>query len=824
MAMAGRPMRDTICMAVALTVLLAGDVALARAQQPMPELSILGTPLNPAGATAATSAALRIPKLAEDAADVRLDGRLDDAVWRTIPAYDHMTVTQPDLGRRGAHRTHTFIFYTERGLYVGAWNEQPPETLLARQSGRDAFGSGDYFQVMVDSSGTGQYGYWFIVNLGGSLADGTLLPERRFRHDWDGPWRGEAAKLADGWSVEMFLPWSMMNMPEASDGSRRMALHVTRDLAGAAERWAWPALPRTGPQFISGFQPVDLDGVAPSQEVSVYPYATYSLDRHRGEASTKIGTDIFWRPSTAFFLNATLNPDFGQVEADDVVVNLSAYETFFSEKRLFFLENNDIFTTGSSDYSGTTKLLHTRRIGTSVGGRNGAPDGFKGEPIDAFDLGKPVDLLIGAKGVGQWRKSRWGVFAAVEDDTSLCANDCERALQAPGRDFSVARWLFEDTAGGGRRSIGWLGALARHPSRRAFTQGIDARYQTTDSVWKLHGELLHSTIEDTSGYGAIFNMLYAPKRGQTHWARIEAYDNRIDLNDIGYLWRNDLVTLAYDFSYREQDLPHLRERQTYAWTFLDFNGNSRLLGATAFLSRTWTYHNKTQFQLTSSYRPRHWDDRNSRGNGDFMLEDKASLQAFWGSDWSKPLGINVGVSARAEGMGGMSWFGNIAIQYRPVQRLRIAPALQYMRNDSWLLWQGGTSMSAFEMEQWSPRFSIDTFFSARQQLRLELQWTGLKAFEDSRYRIAGDGALLREADPAADPADGAKRIAISDVVLQVRYRWQIAPLSDLFVVYNRGGNAPAGIGTASFPDLFSEAFAAPNRETLVVKVRYRFGT
>ncbi len=805
--------------AVVLAAALLGCCSSGLAAEQSEGLSIFGTPLNPGGGTAATAEALRVPKLPEQGLDVRIDGRLDDAVWRTVPAFDHMTVTQPDLRRRGAHRTHTFIFHTERGLYVGAWNEQPAESLIARQSGRDTFGSGDYFQVMIDSSGEGQYGYWFIVGLGGTVADGTLLPERRFRHDWDGAWHGKAVRLDDGWSVEMFLPWSMMNMPEAAGGRRRMALHITRDLAGIAERWAWPALPRTEPRFISGFQPVELEGVAPRQEVSVYPYATYSDDRHRDVSSAKAGADIFWRPSAAFFLNAALNPDFGQVEADDVVVNLSAYETFFAEKRLFFLENNDIFTTGSSDYSGTTKLLHTRRIGTSVGARRGAPD-LGGEPYDGYDLGKPVDLLVGAKGVGQWRKSRWGVFAAAEDETTLCVDDCASAAQVPGRDFGVARWLFEDTTGGGRRAIGWLGAVADHPARRALSQGIDAQYQSADSVWKLHGELLQSHVADTSGYGAILNMLYAPRRGRTHWARFEAYDNRIDLGDIGYLWRNDLITLAYDFSHREQDLPNLRERQTYAWTFLDFNGNSRLLGATAFLSRTWTYRNKTQFQLTGSYRPRHWDDRNSRGNGDFKVEDRATLQAFWSSDWSKPLGVNMGVSGRAEGLGGTSWHASFSVQYRPVERVRIAPSIQYFRNDSWLLWQGGTAMSAFEMEQWSPRFSIDAFFTAGQQLRLEMQWTGLKAFEDARYRIAGDGALNRN----ADSAETAKRIAISDVVLQVRYRWQIAPLSDLFVVYNRGGNAPPGVGTASFPDLFSDAFAAPNRETLVVKLRYRFGT
>ena len=209
-------------------------------------------------------------RVTESEADVRLDGRLDEPVWHRLPAYDHMVVTWPDKGEPAAHRTHTFLFYTERGLYVGAWNEQPPETMVGGLSGRDVFDQLDGYQIVIDSSGNGLYGYWFRVKLGGSLMDGTLLPERRMESNWDGPWRGRTQTTDDGWTVEMFLPWAMLNMPDA-DGERRMAIEIVRFLARRNEMWSWPALPETEPQFISLFQPIRLEGVAAKQEVSLFP-------------------------------------------------------------------------------------------------------------------------------------------------------------------------------------------------------------------------------------------------------------------------------------------------------------------------------------------------------------------------------------------------------------------------------------------------------------------------------------------------------------------------------------------------------------------------
>ena len=142
----------------------------------------------------------------------------------------------------------------------------------------------------------------------------------------------------------MFLPWSAMSMPGAED-DRRIGLLTGRKVAHLDELWGWPYLPFSKPRFISGFSPVSVEGVNPRQQWEVYPYVSATSDEISNEADGRGGIDVAWRPSSNLQLTATVNPDFGSVESDDVVVNLTAYETFFPEKRLFFLEGNEVFVT-----------------------------------------------------------------------------------------------------------------------------------------------------------------------------------------------------------------------------------------------------------------------------------------------------------------------------------------------------------------------------------------------------------------------------------------------------------------------------------------------
>ena len=123
---------------------------------------------------------INIPEFAKDQFNMRIDGRLDEAVWQQVPGYDNMLVMDPDTLADPRYKTDARFFYTEEGLYVGVYMQQPPETLIARLSSRDLFINRDAVGITLDTSGEGLYGYWFSVNLGGSVMDGKVAAERQF--------------------------------------------------------------------------------------------------------------------------------------------------------------------------------------------------------------------------------------------------------------------------------------------------------------------------------------------------------------------------------------------------------------------------------------------------------------------------------------------------------------------------------------------------------------------------------------------------------------------------------------------------------------------
>ena len=660
--------------------------------------------------------AILVPRY--DTVDIAIDGKVDESIWQEVPGYDNMVVVEPETLDPTRFRTVARFIYTDRGLYIGVWNQQPPETLIARLSSRDEDISRDGWGITLDTSGEGLYGYWFTVNLGGSLMDGKVLPERNHSREWDGPWDGATAELADGWSAELFLPWSMMTMPPA-DGERTLGFFARRRVAYIDERWGWPALPLSGARFMSALQPMKVPEVAPKRQFDLFPYASAALDNRDGDNDWGAGVDVFWRPSPNFQVTATALPDFGAVESDDAVINLTARETYFPDKRLFFVEGGEIFNTSgrsaaafqrrsrgaSSQFSGArptvplrrrppSSVLNTRRIG-------GAPILMYSEDIDveSHRLSQPTDLLGAAKVVGQTGSVRYGMLAAFEDNPSIPATvtdgtgaTIDTLIAGEGRNFGVARALFE-RSGAGRQSIGYIATHVDHPLHRATVHGVDAQFAGADSKWRMELQTLASDVRCTPA-GADMK--------------------------------------------RRPDCPD------------DADGNQR--------------------------------------------------------------GYGIGVT------------------FKPADRFSIDLDVNYSDRDGWLQYVFDEGdFATFAATDLQPKLAMDFFITARQQLRLTMQWAGVRAKEQELLQIVEDVPRLqprvREDSAASDD------FTISRLIAQLRYRWEIAPLSDLFVVYTRGSNLdnaydlddPFASPRDSFGQLYGDAFSDPLVDTLVVKLRYRFG-
>ena len=766
----------------------------------------------------------QITRIEQSDAEITIDGFIDEDVWKDLPVIDGMKVIDPDTLADTPYETHVRFFYTERGIYLSAMNFQPQETLMARMTSRDVRLERDGFVVAIDASGEGLYGFYLRINLGNSLTDATILPERTFNFQWDGPWLARTQALENGWSAEYYIPWSMMPLPQVDD-DRKIGIYLERQVGHLqGEAWANPPLPGTVNQFLSAFEKYELKDIEPRRQLTYYPFASGIYDGVRDESTYKVGTEIFWRPTSNSLLSASLNPDFGNVESDDVVVNLTAFEVFFPERRVFFLEGQDVFntsprTSGRGGPGGPISLLNTRRIGGAA--IYDVPDEVNVVPTD---LSQPSELIGAVKLTGQSGNWRYGTLLASETESQIAGtldDGTQVTLNAVGRDFSIARLLYEDTSSGGRRAIGWMGTNLSHPTIDATAHAVDMHYFSADNRFVIDTQIMHSNVDGKTGNGFLGDVAFRPRRGLQHGLRATYIDDTLDINELGFLTRNDQMNLDYNMFNIESDVPGLRQRTTSLFISNQWNTDGEPVRLGLFLNRGYNTLNNNTYDVSLRYFPERIDDRLGRGTGDFKVEGRYGLNLGFRTNPADKLAFNFDLNLDQDELGPARTGASARFTWRPNDRFSSDLRLDYTDREALLVHKGSGSYTSFESHQWAPRLEMNYFLNAWQQLRFTLQWTALKAFEDRFWQV--DSQNLDFLQPVAKSDDDSDNFTISRLTFQARYRWEIAPLSDLFVVYTRGSNLPTD-SFETFQDLLVQSWTDTIVDTLAIKLRYRFGS
>lgn len=759
-------------------------------------------------------------------AAINIDGQLDETAWTRATAHSELRVIQPDTLAVPPHKTDIRLFYTERGLYVSFDMEQPRETLLQRFTARDnSQAPRDSVSFTIDTSGGGRYGYWMSLALGDNQSDGTVLPERQFSRDWDGAWYGATSVTDKGWAAEYFIPWSQMAMPLA-DRVRRMGFYGSRNVGYLNERWAWPALPNSLPRFLSALQPFELQGINPRQQWSLFPFITSISDQVGDASELRVGTEVFWRPSSNFQLTASLNPDFGAAEADDVDVNLTANETFFPERRLFFLEGREVFDAtpravsrgGGNQRGGNIfTLINTRRIG----GRPRSPDLPDDVELPARERLKVADLLGAVKATGQLGGVRYGVLSAIEDDTEFNADDGLR-YESLGRDFAAARVIYEDSKGAAYRGLGLLSTAVLHPDSDAIVHSADAHYLSTNGRWRLDTQGVISDVDDDGyGRGGFADVVYTPRQGRRHTLQLAYYDENLEINDFGFNQRNDLRDLRYRFDWQQSGLKKVRNFTLSPFIrYAENISEGRQVSGAYATSFNVTLNNLNSFDFFLGYFPARFDDQNSFGNGTFAIKDRGRFTLGYETNEAETFSYALRIQYEDEWIEGRQIDYIATARWQPKSNLIMSMEARYKDRNGWLLHQDDENFTSFIGEQWAPQLSLEYYPSAKQELRISLQWLGIRGQEDRFYTLpSGSSDLVEGSKPLGAEDDS---FSISQLNLQLRYRWQIAPLSDLFIVYQRGDRNRQEF--SEFGDLFRQSWNDPLGDQIIVKLRYRLGS
>jgi hypothetical protein len=527
----------------------------------------------------------------------RLDGRLEDPVWSLAEPFDRFVQNFPEEGAAPSQATVVRVLYDDRYLYVGVvCRDAHPELVLRPLGRRDKMPYSDTVSIAIDSSHDHRTAYSFTLNAGGVQADGIYYEDDTYTSTWDAVWDGAVAMRADGWSAEFVLPLSTLLFGEEPE--QAWGFGVWREIGRTHEMDATVPIPRNARGLVSRLGHLTgLGALARASDVQLVPYAAAKLvlrpqyqysDPSRADPRIldpilDMGLDLRWAPSRSTVLYATVNPDFGQVEADEIVQNLTTYELFFPEKRPFFNQGLDLFVpVGFTDEQRVPQqLFYSRRIGLETPIFGAAK--LTGRISDSLQVGL-LDALVA--GAGQPPGS-----SEASPDRSVHFHWAQPLRVAPTDSFPLAAPATENYFAGVAR---WratgsttLGAMLTSaiPMAAACTEAdlqssptpgrclasgghaaaLDWNLRSPDSEWTFYGQvdgsqvaggppeqiLPDATVLRPGDLGAG---LYAAlkRQGGEPWRFDLTYEYespRLDLNASGYLRSQNLQMVALALRY-----------------------------------------------------------------------------------------------------------------------------------------------------------------------------------------------------------------------------------------------------------------------------------
>ena len=476
---------------------------------------------------------------------IDLDGRLDEPAWRDVPILP-ITVYGPTYQAPPSERTEILVAYDDSYLYMGGrLYDSDPDGVRSNTLYRDQFSGDDLLSIVLDSYNDYESAVWFTTSPIGVRSDrsvsndGEFTNGRAMNNDWNSFWDVATTRTDEGWFAEMRIPFSSLGFQD-DNGHVVMGLIVYRLIARKNERQTFPAIP---PNWGLGFAKpsqaarVSMEGVYAPKPVYLTPYGlggikqtpelnggetAYQVDSDR---TNELGLDVKYNVTNNLTLDATVNTDFAQVEADSQQVNLTRFSLFFPEKRQFFQERSSLFEFNTG---GVSRLFHSRRIGLNADG-------------------EPVRILGGLRLVGR------------VGDTDVGFLNMQTAAQdgLASENFGVARLR--------RQVFNQFSTVGAMVTTRATTDGQYAVTTGLDGILRLFGDQ-YLTVKWVASFededaGDPGRDLFDASRFLARWER---------RNQTGFSYSADYVRSGRDYSPRlgftlRSDFSQLQNSLQYRW-------------------------------------------------------------------------------------------------------------------------------------------------------------------------------------------------------------------------------------------------------------------
>jgi hypothetical protein len=743
------------------------------------------------------------------AESIVIDGVLDEPEWANAFSISEFYQTSPFNLQKSEGETLVYIFSNEDGIYVGFINKQSNSSMLSKKTLRDEMTSlSDKNSINIDFDGDGNKAYILVINLGDSLFDAIKIKTGDFKTDWDGDWIAKTKKHDGYWVSEFYLPWNLVLMNQPAGDKRTIKYSVLRYKAKEQIWVSSSGSMATRPDYFEKLDSLEIANYTKSK-LNFFPYMSSNQNSVTKFDDNKIGAEIFYNSGTGKQINATFNPDFGQAESDDVVINFSARETFYSEKRAFFNENQSLFNINNYD---RYTVMNTRRIGAAPGYRCSEE-----ENIDECENSKKnySDIDYALRYSQKTGKTELGFFTARETDESFSV----------GRNFYALR---------ARTDLGnkTLGYMLTHVddsfnNKTASVSVIDFVNVKSDQL-TYFTDLLFSEKDDDSRFGYRSQFNYQPSNFSSISGSILYFDKNFQLNDFGYLRRADWIHVGLGGGLKQinfsKESPVNQIDMNFDFNYdSDTNGNSNPFRIDQ--KYEITFKNTSKFMVGFATQTSGKNTTITRKNPDFpfvKIKEKKNITIdfeavnykFWTYDWR--ISFEKGDKYDSFNSDGYKReFYKIAGSYFPNDNLKINLGYRVRKENEWLIWTEDNKFGLYDSEQDTVSIGLNWFSGNKHEIRLKNQFVALQADNPQSLISDSDGYLY-------DSDDFIKPFTQGVVSFQVRYKYEIAPLSYLYLVYSKGGTSYDEDEDYSKSEIFNQPWNNPSDEVYSIKFRLKY--
>jgi hypothetical protein len=629
---------------------------------------------------------------------ITIDGYLNETEWKRAPSIDDFTQYDPVEGTVPTEKTTVYVLYDKNAIYIGAkLYDSNPKGIVRQLSRRDRQTHADRFEVLIDSNNDRLTAYRFAVNVSNVQEDGIYSQDGiLYNGNWDGVWQSAAVVTDSGWSIEMRIPFSVLRF-DRRRGEMRWGINFRRFIARKNEEIHWVVVPRRETGLVSRFGTLrGMRNVNLPLQIEFLPYVVSQRRLRSGklqpisenEYHINTGVDVKFGLSRNTTLDVTVNPDFGQVEIDETIVNLSAFETFYPEKRPFFLEGADLFRFGSTQDKREMYLFYSRRIGR----RPAQPHLESGQQF--IEVPQATTILGAAKLTSRTAGGlSIGTLSVYTDreDALIQTTEGERLRipVVPSSSYNVFRLRQEIL---NNSSVGLMATgVLRDEERAKLSGGVDWNLRFLKNNYVIDGFIVATSIsQNNNPMEEWAGRLHIAKPGGKHWlasANYEYFSRGFNPNDIGFIRRADYQGVKGSLSYKEDHALFIFRR--YSVTLAaesSWNIDGKLINQNAHFFIFSEYKNFWASTILYQYFFPGYDDFETRGLELYKRPGYHMVDGWIGSDSRKRVALYPRYNISWADYGMTEIYLSVSLNIRPSTFLDITPSMGAYFSDNYPAW------------------------------------------------------------------------------------------------------------------------------------------